>query len=254
MGRHILTIKGGIYKLSFFGTERYFVTSAAIVNELCDEKRFCKSTEGALEELRAGTGAGLFTARHQEHDWEVAHRALVPAFGPMGIKDMFDEMHDIASQLVSKWARSGDEPIDVSDNYTRLTLDSIALCAMGKRFNSFYSKEMHPFVNAMIGFLLEGGRRTRRSRLEALLNPSYERNFQKDIQIMKKTAEEVVAERRANPTDKKDLLNAVLFGKDPKTGEKLSEENMINNIITFLVAGEFTSLLFSTFFFLKKNI
>lgn len=41
---------------------------------------------------------------------------------------MFDEMHDIASQLVMKWARFGSkEKIDVTDGFTRLTLDSIAL-------------------------------------------------------------------------------------------------------------------------------
>lgn len=218
---------------------RYFVSSVELVDELCDEKRFCKSVSGPLEELRAGIGAGLFTAYHGEHAWEVAHRTLVPAFGPIGIKDMFDEMHDIASQLVSKWARNQGESIDVPDNYTRLTLDSIALCAMGKRFNSFYTKEMHPFVDAMVDFLLEGGRRNRRSRLEALLNPSYERKYRQDIDLMKSVAEEVIAERRANPVDKKDLLNAVLFGKDPKTGEKLSDENMMDNLITFLIAGEY---------------
>jgi cytochrome P450 / NADPH-cytochrome P450 reductase len=41
---------------------------------------------------------------------------------------MFDEMHDIASQLVVKWARFGSkERIDVTADFTRLTLDSIAL-------------------------------------------------------------------------------------------------------------------------------
>ena len=37
-------------------------------------------------------------------------------------------MHDIASQLVSKWARYGPEnKIPVAEDFTRLTLDSIAL-------------------------------------------------------------------------------------------------------------------------------
>ena len=41
---------------------------------------------------------------------------------------MFDEMHDIASQLVVKWARFGPkEKINVTEDFTRLTLDSIAL-------------------------------------------------------------------------------------------------------------------------------
>jgi hypothetical protein len=59
---------------------------------VCDEKRFCKSISGALEQVRNGVGDGLFTAYHGEHNWAVAHRVLVPAFGPLGIKDMFDGM------------------------------------------------------------------------------------------------------------------------------------------------------------------
>jgi cytochrome P450/NADPH-cytochrome P450 reductase len=33
---------------------------------------------------------------------------------------------------------------------------------------------------------------------------------------------EVIKTRRENPTDKKDLLNGMLSGVDPKTGEKMS--------------------------------
>lgn len=44
---------------------------------------------------------------------------------------MFDEMHDIASQLVVKWARFGSkERINVPEDFTRLTLDSIALLVL----------------------------------------------------------------------------------------------------------------------------
>lgn len=37
-------------------------------------------------------------------------------------------MHDIVSQMVLRWARFGeDEPIDATADFTRLTLDTIAL-------------------------------------------------------------------------------------------------------------------------------
>ena len=165
-------------------------------------------------------------------------------------------MYDIATQLVAKWARMGPEQkINVTDDFTRLTLDSIALCAMGKRFNSFYSEKMHPFVDAMVGFLLESGRRTQRTMIEALFNRAPERQFQQDIVTMKSVAEEVIAYRRANPVDKKDLLNAMLFGKDPKTGEKLTDQSIMNNMITFLIAGHETTsgLLSFTCYYLIKN-
>lgn len=226
-----------------------------MLNEICDEKRFNKSVSGALKEVRNGVGDGLFTAFHGEHNWEVAHRTLVPAFGPIGIRDMFDEMYDIATQLVAKWARQGSERINVTDDFTRLTLDSIALCAMDKRFNSFYSDKLHPFVNAMVDFLVESGRRARRTRLESLLYPSFQRQYQQDIALMRQVAEEVIAHRRANPSDKKDLLNAMLFGKDAKTGERLSDDNIMNNMITFLIAGHETTsglLSFASYYLLKN--
>lgn len=79
---------GPIFKLSLVGQDRYFVTSAALLDELCDERRFCKAVSGGLQEVRHGVKDGLFTAYHGEHNWEVAHRTLVPAFGPIGIHDM----------------------------------------------------------------------------------------------------------------------------------------------------------------------
>lgn len=230
---------GEIFKLSIFGRERYFVCSERLVNELCDERRFTKNVGGSLVEVRNGTGSGLFTAFHGEHAWEVAHRILVPAFGPIGIQNMWNEMYDISTQLVAKWARlDSDQSILVSDDFTRLTLDSIALAAMDKRFNSFYHEDMHPFVDAMTGFLLESGARLKRTRLEMLLNRTPQLQYEKNIALMRSVAQEVIDKRRRSPTDKKDLLNAMLLGKDPKTGERLTDESIMDNMITFLIAGK----------------
>ena len=71
-------------------------------------------------------------------------------------------MHDIASQLVLKWARKGPEyKIPVTDDFTRLTLDTIALCAMDFRFDSFYQDDMHPFVDSMNNVLTAGAAQAR---------------------------------------------------------------------------------------------
>lgn len=247
---------GPIFKLNLGGKERLFISSHELMNEVCDEKRFSKNVSGALEQIRNGIADGLFTAYAGEHNWEIAHRVLMPAFGPLSIRTMFDEMHDIASQLVVKWARFGSrEKINVTDDFTRLTLDSIALCAMDTRFNSFYHEEMHPFVNAMVGFLQESGARARRPAVANYFMRYAQQKFDSDIALLKKIAAEVVAERRANPNDKKDLLNAMIKGRDTKTGEGLTDESILNNMITFLIAGhETTSGLLSFLFYnLIKN-
>lgn len=247
---------GEIFSLTTFGSTRYILCSERLVREACNEDVFCKGVAVSLQQVRNGVGDGLFTAYHGEHNWEVAHRTLVPAFGPLPIKDMWDEMLDIGSQLVSKWARTDpDDPINVTDDFTRLTLDSIALCAMDKRFNSFYHEEMHPFVNAMSDFLVESGARARKPRLELILNRGPNRLYEQNIALMRSVAQEVIDRRRKEPSDKRDLLNAMLLGKDPKTGERLTDESIMNNMITFLIAGHETTsglLSFTTYYLLKN--
>ncbi|EXJ86976.1 bifunctional P-450:NADPH-P450 reductase [Capronia epimyces CBS 606.96] len=248
---------GEIFKLSLGGHERVFICSNELLNEVMDERRFEKAVTGALVHIRSAVHDGLFTAFPGEHNWEVAHRALMPAFGPVPINAMFDEMHDIATQLILKWARYGpDHEIKVSDDFTRLTLDSIALCAMGTRFNSFYTEEMHPFVKAMVGVLVGAGERARRPAFApGYLYRAADQRFQENVDLLAKVATNLVRDRRQNPTDKKDLLNAMLHNKDPKTGEHLTEETITNNMITFLIAGhETTSGLLSFLFYeLLKN-
>jgi cytochrome P450/NADPH-cytochrome P450 reductase len=194
------------------------------MNEVCNEDRFSKMVTGSLQQARNGVHDGLGTAYGpQESNWGIAHRILMPHFGPLAIRDMFTEMHDIATQLVMKWARHGpDHTIQANDDFTRLTLDIIALCAMDYRFNSYYSETMHPFVEAMASFLKVSGDRARRSLATQLLCVSENHNYWENIELLRKTSLAVINARKEQPNDKKDLLNSMLHGVDPETGEQMT--------------------------------
>lgn len=186
-----------------------------------------------------------------EVNWEIAHRVLMPAFGPLSIRGMFDEMHDIASQLALKWARYGpDESIMITDDFTRLTLDTLALCSMGYRFNSYYSPVLHPFIEAMGDFLTEAGEKSRRLPLPSAFYRGRDQKFQDDIAVLRDTAQHVLEARKAGKSDRNDLLDAMLRGTDSKTGLKMTDESIMDNLITFLIAGhETTSGLLSFVFY-----
>lgn len=234
---------GEIYRLHLPGTRIVFVSSHRLVDEVCDEKRFKKVPNVVLAEVREGVHDGLFTAKLEEPNWGIAHRVLMPAFGPMGIRDMFDEMRDISSQLALKWARHGPQKrINAPDEFTRLALDTIALCSMGFRFNSFYAEGLHPFVHAMGEFLTECGRRSQRPPLPSFFYRNQDKIFQSHISVLRETAEAVLKERVTDTGNgRKDLLAAMLKGRDSQTGEKMSDSSIIDNLITFLIAGHETT-------------
>ena len=251
-------IHGPIYQLELFGASLIIVSSQQLVDELCDEARFDKRIAGALKNIRDFAGDGLFTARTDEPNWAVAHRLLMPAFGPLGIRGMFDRMLDIAEQMLLRWERFGpDHVIEVTDDMTRMTLDTIALCAFDYRFNSFYQREMHPFVDAMVEALAEAGARTRRPDLASKLLLRTRRAYEDDLKLMREIADELIAERKRDPdaAQKKDLLGLMLQGRDPVTGQGLSDENIRYQLVTFLIAGHETTsgmLSFATYFLVKN--
>ena len=108
---------------------------------------------------------------------------------------------------------------------------------MGTRFNSFYHDELHPFVESMIGVLAGANARAMRPESADYIFRAQKRKFEEDIAYLHKVAKELVQKRRENPSDKKDLLNAMLKNRDPKLGVELSDESVVNNMVTFLVAG-----------------
>ena len=246
---------GPIFRLTIFRRSVVIISSQELVNFVCDESKFDKKISGSLNQFRAIAGDGLFTAHTSEPNWKLAHKILVPAFGPQAIRDMFPAMMDIASQLILRWQRFQGETIDVCDSFTRLTLDTIALCSFNYRFNSFYEKKMHHFVDAMVDVLVESGRRTKRFALQNALMMATTRKYNEDIAFIHNLCDEIVKERRQNPNDVNDLLNRMINGKDPETGYQLSDENIRYQMVTFLIAGHETTsglLSFATYFILKN--
>lgn len=86
-------VVGPIFKLTIMGRNRIVLSSRDLVDEVCNEERFTKTISAALNEVRNSSHDGLFTARYGEHSWQLAHRILVPAFGPLAIREMFDGMN-----------------------------------------------------------------------------------------------------------------------------------------------------------------
>jgi len=249
---------GPIFWLDMMGAPLVIVSGHDLVHELSDEKRFDKAVRGPLRRVRAIAGDGLFTADTSEPNWSKAHNILLQPFGNRAMQSYHPSMVDIAEQLVKKWERlNADEEIDVVHDMTALTLDTIGLCGFDYRFNSFYRRDYHPFVESLVRSL-ETIMMIRGLPLENLWMQKRRRDLAGDVAFMNKMVDEIVAERRRNSdgaSDKKDMLGAMMSGVDRSTGEQLDDVNIRYQINTFLIAGHETTsgLLSCTLYALLKH-
>ncbi len=249
---------GPIFWLDMMGAPLVIVAGHDLIDELSDEKRFDKAVRGSLRRVRAVGGDGLFTADTSEPNWSKAHNILLQPFGNRAMTSYHPSMVDIAEQLVKKWERlNGDEEIDVVHDMTALTLDTIGLCGFDYRFNSFYRRDYHPFVESLVRSL-ETIMMTRGIPLEGLWLQKRRRDLAQDVAFMNKMVDEIIAERRGNAEaaeGKKDMLGAMMTGVDRATGEQLDDVNIRYQINTFLIAGHETTsgLLSCTIYALLKH-
>src|SRR6266516_7026649 len=250
---------GPIYQLTFPGKPSLTVVSGfPLVDELCDDSRFDKAIGNVIEIARETVGDGLFTAYTQEPNWRKAHSILLPYFSMRAMQDYLPKMVDIAEQLMGKWERlNPDEEIYVTEDMTRLTLDTIGLCGFDYRFNSFYRDTLHPFVEAMMNNLEENQERLRRLPVQDRLMIRKQRQREANREFMNEMIDHMIKdaeEMGEHAADKKDLLRFMLTGIDRETGEMLDDTNIRYQCITFLFAGHETTsglLSFALYFLLK---
>lgn len=236
---------GPIYQFQMPGQLISVVSSRELAAELCDASRFTKYLHGPLRQLRLVAGDALFTAETHEPNWGCAHRILMPAFGSQALASYFEPMMDIAEQMVLRWERLGPEELhDVPDQMTRLTLDTLALCAFRLRLNSFYKEEPHPFIESMTRSLVEAGRRSRRPGVLNEVLWRQRQQFEADRAAMYKVTDEIIARRRAEggaAPGQGDLLDRMLSGRDPRSGQSMDDTLIRHQLVTFLIAGHETT-------------
>ncbi|ANE48917.1 NADPH--cytochrome P450 reductase [Paenibacillus swuensis] len=249
---------GPIFKLEYPGSgTRVYISDHKLVAEACDESRFDKNVWAPLQKVRAFAGDGLFTSWTEEPNWQKAHNILLPSFSQRAMQGYHEMMVDIAVQLVQKWSRlNPDESVEVPEDMTRLTLDTIGLCGFNYRFNSFYREQPHPFITSMVRALDEAMGQLQRLGIKDKLMVLTKRQFNHDIQTMFSLVDKIIAERKSQGDETAaDLLSHMLSGKDPESGEGLDDENIRYQIITFLIAGHETTsgLLSFALYYLLKN-
>ncbi|KAI1353969.1 cytochrome P450 [Xylaria sp. FL0043] len=243
---------GEIFQIKVLGKPLVFVAGAALAEELCDETRFRKFVGGPIVEIRYTVHDALFTAYDHETSWGIAHRIIAPKLSGATLTDNFNEMRDITSELLEKWKGLGvNNKVEPLGDLNRLNLEITTATLFGKRLNGLSGPE-HPVIQAMEDATSEAIKRpTRPGILNWLF---YGGKLKSATKTLRSWAAELVQYRKDNPTDRGDVLDALLTAKDPETGKALTDSEVIDEIVSMPIGSSTAPcLLASSIFFLLQN-
>ncbi|WP_033308597.1 cytochrome P450 [Streptomyces iakyrus] len=233
---------GPVFVRRLYGRDTLFVGDLDLVADLADEQRFAKHIGPGLENVREFAADGLFTAYNDEPNWAKAHDILMPAFALGSMRTYHPVMLKVARRLIASWdrdARAG-RPVNVPDDMTRMTLDTIGLAGFGYDFGSFERAEPHPFVESMVRCLEWS--MTRLARVPGQDYSAQDAAFRDDSAHLARVVDDVIAARTGtDQSDADDLLGLMLTAEHPADGTTLDTANIRNQVITFLIAGHETT-------------
>ena len=249
---------GPIYRLQVPGNDHVVVSGADLVAEICDDTKFGKQVGAGLKVGQDGhTSQGLFTSETADPMWRRAHNILMAPFSQQAMRGYLPRMVDVAGQLMDKWTRlNPDDEVNIPQDMTALTLDTIALCGFDYRFNSLYRDTPHPFVAAMVRSLAERQKEAKELPIQRKLRIQARRQYKEDQEFQVNLVKGLMADRRrlGDAADNTDLLGLMLTGVDKQSGHQLPDDNIVAQCLTFLIAGHETTsglLSFAIYYLIK---
>ena len=190
--------------------------------------------------LRPALGNGLLTA--EGADWRWQRRAIAPVFRAIGISRFQPAMQQAAEQARDRLlaVRCG-ESVSVNAEMMRITFD-IIVTTMLSGANAI---DVDATAKAVTDYLHNTGW----SNLASLLGlPEWvphpgKRHARATAAGLRHRLTAIVLERRRNQIPRDDLTEILLQASDPETGRQMTDEEITDNLLTFLTAGHETTAL-----------
>lgn len=222
------------------------VDGPELIEDINNEDFWEKNVGPTLHKLRSLAGDGMFTAYNDEPNWRKAHDILVPAFTKEAMANYHASITDTVRELITAWDSHADHEtwIDVPAETNRLTIEIISRAGFGYRFSSLTDPRENNFITAVLRELHYANRRTDSIPFyEQFFGRARRREHDADKKFIRAEVDTIIETRRANPRTghTPDMLDIMLTSPDLLTGETLDDNNIGNQILTFLVAGSETS-------------
>ncbi|KAJ0413528.1 cytochrome P450 [Aspergillus carlsbadensis] len=232
-----------LFKLNILGRTIIIVTSASLLEEICDESRFRKCVSGPIREIRAAVHDSLFTALPTETEiWGIAHRIMKPLVSPEAVEAIFSDINGTTDNLIAKWTASSKQRVNVTNDLDRSNHEANMLAFFHERISIMAADASEPpVIAAQQNSTVEATRRSTRPKLLSWLL-GHNRRFEADVKTMREYGAQIVAARRAlEESDPdavpKDMLHALLHGVDAETGRSLAESQVLDEIINIFIGS-----------------
>ncbi|KAI0329991.1 cytochrome P450 [Cubamyces sp. BRFM 1775] len=255
----------------FFNIERLWTMDTRALNHILTHSADYQKPEDARRNLARILGRGVLFTEGDQHRQQ--RRILNPAFGPAQIRELTEIFVQKSAELRDAWdadiAKAGGQArINVLSGLSKMTLDVIGLAGFNYAFNSLHPQEGKPNeLNQAFQAIFSVPTKFTLMMIVRNLFPALDifpdertRSVDRAQEVMRRIGSQLIREKKAeiqremsesknrsvarNDVQGRDLLTLLLkanMATDIPDNQRLSDEDVLAQVPTFLVAGHETT-------------
>ena len=233
----------GVYENDFHrdggaGAARAWISGPSLIKTvLLDEReKFQKLTQIRL--LSPLLGKGLLTSEGAEWKWQ--RQASAPMFRPQELLGFVPAFVRASQDLLARWREAPQGAVQpVEADMRRVTFDVISSTLLPSADDT-----VAPVVENSVGvFQRSGGWDQLYAAVKAprwLPRPGMISGWRAAATLRSSVAA-MIRERRASGKEPDDLMHRLMAARDPESGQSMDDERLIDNLLTFYLAGHETT-------------
>ncbi|OXM54581.1 cytochrome P450 [Amycolatopsis thailandensis] len=224
---------GDVVQLSLGPLQTYFLTNPEIIHRVLVTNGSSFGTGIMFRKFRPYAGNGLALSDEPFHRRQ--RKLMLPAFGRQHLRRYADIWVRATTALVESWRPGEVRQLDAD-------MHALAMTNVGETlFGTELGEEAIREARRSIPLIIRLG-------MYRVLSPGFaeklpfNRRFDQATTRMKAVVHELLAGRDAD-TDHGDLLSTLLLARDAETGERMTREQVHDEVMTLLTAGTETTAL-----------
>lgn len=191
-------------------------------------------TRGVPADLRWLLGPNLFVVPHQE--WTPRRRTLQPVFTKQAVNEFGGHMAAAAESVSGSW-RAGDE-VDLDAESRQLTMRALGHSVLGQDLTDHTEAITDP-MRTVFDYVV--ARATNPLRAPRWLPTPPRQRARAAAGTIRHAALEIVRACRVDSHREAPLVRALIAAADPETGQPLTDTEIADELIIFMLAGHDTT-------------
>ncbi|OBB16163.1 cytochrome P450 [Mycolicibacterium elephantis] len=185
-------------------------------------------------EMRHLLGPNLFDLTHEA--WLPRRRSVQPIFTKQHVREFAGHMADAAQTVADTWA-DGTE-LDLDTESRKLTLRALGRSVLGIDLAA-HSEAIAESLQVALAYIAD--RALRPINTPRWLPTRARRRARIASETLHRLADDILQACRADPTRDAPLVHALIAASDPATGRALSDDEIRDELIVFMLAGHDTT-------------